>query len=80
MEQNIIKSTTGVINNILSLAKLGDSKMWIDYDKEADVLYISFGKPQKADNSEEGDDGIIRRKKKDKLIGLTIMSASRFAK
>lgn len=80
MEQNIINSTTSVIANVLRLAKLGDSKLWIDYDNEADVLYVNFGKPQKADDSVQGDDGIIRRKKKNKLIGLTILNASRFAK
>ena len=79
MEQSIIKSTTGVVANILRLAKLGDSKLWIDYDKEVDVLYISFGQPREADDSVQGEDGIIRRKKKGKLIGVTILNASRFA-
>ena len=68
MEQNIIRSTTGVVTNLLRLAKLGDSKLWVDYDKEVDVLYVSFGRPQKADDSYQEDDGIIRRKKKNKLI------------
>jgi len=80
MEQNIIRSTTGVVTNLLRLAKLGDSKLWVDYDKEVDVLYVSFGRPQKADDSYQEKDGIIRRKKKNKLIGLTILNASRFAK
>ncbi len=80
MEQTIIKSTTGVVSNLVRLAKLGDSKLWIDYDKEADVLYVNFGRPQKADDSYQGTDGIIRRKKKDKIIGLTILNASRFTK
>jgi uncharacterized protein YuzE len=79
MEQNIVNSTTGFITNILSLAKHGDSKLWIDYDHEADVLYVNFGKPQKADDSYQ-EDGIIRRKKNKKLIGLTFLNASRFAK
>jgi uncharacterized protein YuzE len=79
MEQSIVKSTTGVITNILHLAKLGDSKLWIDYDREADVLYVNFGKPQKADDSYQ-EDGIIHRKKNKKLIGLTFLNASRFAK
>ncbi len=79
MEQNIIKSTTGAVTNILRLARLGDSKLWIDYDREADVLYVNFGKPQKADDSYQ-ENGIIQRKKKDKLIGLTILNASRFGK
>jgi uncharacterized protein YuzE len=79
MEQNVVKSTTSIITNVLDLAKLGDSKLWIDYDREADVLYVNFGKPQKADDSYQ-EDGIIHRKKKDKLIGLTILNASKFAK
>jgi len=79
MDQNIVNSTTNVITNILDLAKLGDSKLWIDYDSEADVLYVNFGKPQKADDSYQ-EAGIIRRKKNKKLIGLTFLNASRFAK
>ena len=79
MEQNIVKSTTNIITNILQLAKHGDSKLWIDYDREADVLYVNFGKPQKADDSYQAE-GIIHRKKKNKLIGLTILNASKFAK
>jgi hypothetical protein len=35
--------------------------MWIDYDDEADVLYISFEKPQQATDSEMLDDGILLR-------------------
>jgi uncharacterized protein YuzE len=49
--------------------------MWIDYDAEADVLYLSFRKPQRATDGELRDDGIIvhRRGKK---VGLTIQAAS----
>lgn len=54
--------------------------MNLDYDKEADVLYVSFGQPKKADDAVQGKDGIIRRKKKDQIIGLTILNASRFNK
>lgn len=28
------------------LLKMPSKKVWIDYDEEADVLYISFRKPQ----------------------------------
>ncbi len=79
MEQRIIKSTTLAIDDILKLALIGDSKMWIDYDKEADVLYVNFGRPQKADNAYQDKDSVIRRMKKNKIIGLTILHASRFA-
>ncbi len=80
MEQRIIKSTTLAIDDILQLTKLGDSKLWIDYDKEADVLYVNFGRPQKADDAYQDKDSIIHRMKKDKIIGLTILHASRFAR
>jgi len=33
--------------------------MWIDYDKEADVLYISFKKPQQANDSVMEEDIIL---------------------
>ena len=80
MEQKIIKSTTVAVNDLVHLAQLGESKLWIDYDKEADVLYVNFGRPQKADDAYQGHDGIIRRKKKNKIIGLTILNASQFSK
>jgi uncharacterized protein YuzE len=53
------------------------NKVWIDYDKEADVLYLSFEKPQKATDSEMRDDGVLLRYKRDKLVGITILEASK---
>ena len=54
-------------------------KVWIDYDEEADVLYVSFVYPPNAIEHEE-DDGIIRNYNKEgKLTGLTIIAAKRFA-
>ncbi len=78
MEQRIINTSKLVIPDLIQLANFG-SEYVIDYDKEADVLYISFGKPQKADNAIQ-EDGIIKRTKGKKVIGLTILNASRFKK
>ena len=50
--------------------------MWIDYDAEADVLYLSFCKPQRATDSELRDDGIIVHRRGKKVVGLTIQDAS----
>lgn len=80
MEQTIINSGKMAISDLVQLAQYGDDKLFIDYDKEADVLYVSFGKPQKADDAIQGEDGIIRRKKGKKIVGLTILNASRFKK
>ncbi len=48
----------------------------VDYDKEADVLYISFERPQKATDSEMTDDGILLRYRDDQLVGITVLDAS----
>jgi len=53
-------------------------KFHVDYDKEADVLYISFERPQKATDTEVTDEGILLRYRGEKLIGVTILNASRF--
>ena len=52
-------------------------KLWIDYDKEADVLNLSFERPQKATDSEMLDNGVLLRYKRDKLVGTTILEASK---
>ena len=47
MEEKIINKIEKIIPQFVSIAR----QMWIDYDQEADVLYISFAKPQNADDS-----------------------------
>lgn len=80
MEQTMIDSSKLAVADLVQLARFGKDKLFVDYDQEADVLYVSFGDPQKADDSIQGKDGIIRRKKDSKVIGLTILNASRFKK
>ena len=48
----------------------------VDYDKEADVLYISFERPQQATDSEMIDDGFIMRYRGEQLVGITVLDAS----
>ena len=52
------------------------SHLWLDYDKEADVLYMSFRKPQRATRTIETDDDILIRKDGKEIVGLTILNAS----
>ena len=47
------------------------------YDKDRDVLYISFGPLQEADDSELLENDVIVRYKGQKVIGLTILSFSK---
>lgn len=74
MEKGLIKEVEKVVPSVMKIAK----QMWIDYDKEADVLYISFEKPQHADDSVMENDVIIHRRK-NKIVGLTILHASEFS-
>lgn len=67
-----------VLKSIPSFFRMPYPHAWFDYDKEADVLYISFERPQQATDSEmEADDIIVRRRGK-RIVGLTILRASRF--
>jgi uncharacterized protein YuzE len=47
-------------------------KIDLNYDEEADVLYISFGKPRQAQDSVEVEDGIIYRIADNEIVGITI--------
>ncbi len=47
------------------------------YDGEGDVLYISFGEPQLADDSELTDEGIVVRLREGRIVGLTILNATK---
>ncbi len=51
-------------------------QIWTDYDPEADVLYISFRKPQQANDSIMEDDGNIYHYRDDLLVGITVLNAS----
>ncbi len=51
--------------------------LWLSYDEEADALYINFKKPSHATDSELTDDDVIIRYEGDKVIGLTVLHASK---
>jgi len=56
--------------------KFSPTKMWLDYDREADVLYVHFEERPISDHSEMRDDGIILDYKDNNLVGMTILEAS----
>ena len=47
-------------------------QVWVDYDQEADVLYLSFRRPQQATDSEL-EDNLIYHYDGEKLVGVTII-------
>lgn len=62
-----------LIDQVLNLPA---RQMWTDYDAEADVLYISFRKPQQANDSVMEDDGNIYHYRDTELVGITVLNAS----
>lgn len=57
------------------MMRLPSGHVWVDYDREADVLYMSFRKPQGATRTIEVDEDILIRKDGRTIVGLTIMNA-----
>jgi uncharacterized protein YuzE len=66
-----------VLDIVPELLEMPYTRIWTDYDKEADVLYINFKKPSHADDSEIMDDDVIIRYEKGNIIGITITNASK---
>ena len=73
----IVKTLGEVYQLVSHIIKLPETKMWIDYDREVDVLYISFREPQEATDSEMLDNGVLLRYAGDELVGITILEASK---
>ena len=58
------------------MLKLPTQHVWLDYDREADVLYMSFRRPQRATKTIETDDDVLIRKDGRNIVGLTILNVS----
>lgn len=73
VENEMIQTCLGLSSDLL---KLPIEHMWVDYDKEADVLYLCFRKPQRATKTVETEDDVLIRTDGDQIVGLTILNAS----
>lgn len=69
-----------IVKAIPSFFRLKFPQAWFDYDKEADVLYISFERPQRASESELMPNDILVRRRGRRVVGLSVLNASRFKK
>ncbi len=72
------KNTADFVSHCVALAttilELPAPHFRMDYDQEADVLYMSFRKPQKATETIEFGDDILIRKSGEDIVGLTILN------
>jgi uncharacterized protein YuzE len=70
-----------IIKIIPHVVRSMQRRIWIEYDEDADVLYMNFAYPSKAVEHVEDESGIVKNyDKKGNLAGLTIIAATRFLK
>jgi uncharacterized protein YuzE len=69
-----VEKVSALVPHLLSIPH---KKIWVDYDEEADVLYVNFKKPSRADDSELTDDDVIIRREKGEVVGMTFLKAAR---
>jgi uncharacterized protein YuzE len=72
------RAVRGALALAQQIGRLPASKLWLDYDAEADVLYISLKRPQKATETVDlGEEGILLRYRDSELVGMTVLDASK---
>lgn len=69
-----IKKALSIVPNLIDISY---KNIWYSYDEKADVPYLNFKKPSHADDSEMTGDDVIIRYEKGKIIGITILNASK---
>ena len=65
-----------IIQAVPALMRLPEKNMRVVFDRNADVLYLAFQRPQKATDSEMRDDGIIVHRRSREVVGVTILDVS----
>jgi uncharacterized protein YuzE len=74
-------ATTVAIKEIFEalphIKKVGAKHLWFDFDEKADVLYISFERPQRATDTDILENGVFLRLRDKKVVGMTITNISK---
>ncbi|MCU0600689.1 MAG: DUF2283 domain-containing protein [Desulfobacterales bacterium] len=80
-EKGYIMATAAMIHELYEalpyLKKIGAKHIWFDFDKEADVLYVSLERPQQATDTDILDDGTLLRLRGKAVVGITITNMSK---
>ncbi len=69
-----VEKVSALVPHLLGISH---KKIWVDYDEEADVLYVNFKRPSRADDSELTDDDVIIRREKGEVVGMTFLNAAK---
>ena len=72
------KAVAGALALARQVGKFPASKLWLDFDEEADVLYISLKRPQRATETVELEEqGVLLDYREKELVGITVLDASK---
>jgi len=67
-----------ILQSVPHQLNMPSNHIWFDYDQDTDVLYVSFRKPQHADDSELNEN-IITHYSGDQIVGITVIDAKKYA-
>ena len=71
------KAISGAMTLARLVRELPAAEFYLDFDEEADVLYISFKRPQQATETVELDGGgILLDYRNKELVGISVLAAS----
>lgn len=74
-------ATTAAVKEIFKalpyIKRVGAKHLWFDFDEEADVLYVSLERPQRATDTDILEDGIFLRLRGSKVVGITVTNISK---
>jgi len=71
------KAVKEIFEALPHIRKTGAKHIWFDFDDEADVLYVSFERPQNATDTDILEDGVFLRLRGKEIVGITIINFSK---
>lgn len=72
------KAIAGALALARQATKFPASRLWLDFDEEADVLYINLQRPRRSTETIELERGGILLDYRDtELVGITVLDASK---
>jgi len=72
-----IAAVKEIFEAVPHIRKIGAKHLWFDFDYEADVLYVSLERPQRATDTDILEDGVFLRLRDEKVVGMTITNVSK---
>ncbi len=66
-----------ILDALRAVKRSNANDLHIQYDREADVMYVNFGAPIPADDSELDKDDILYRYRQGEIVGMTVTHFSK---